>query len=232
VDGRGDGGPVPMSRGSAAVPPVRPNGGSREESLAQLLGGRRGAVDATAPSVAFVLTWSVTDRSVAAAAAATVAVAAVVAGWRLRFGHPPRAVLLGLLAAALAAIVALRTGRAADFFLLQIVANAASALAWTASIVLRWPLLGVVVGGVLGQRTRWRRDAALLRAYSRASWVWVVQYLIRLAVFAPLWWTDRVVALGVARVVLSWPLVVACLAFSWWMLRRALPDDHPVKHRV
>jgi hypothetical protein len=108
-----------------------------------------------------------------------------------------------------------------------VVSNAASALAWTASIVVRWPLLGVIVGLVLGQRTRWRRDPALLRAYMRASWVWVGQYLVRLAVFVPLYLADQPVALGVARVALTWPLVALCLAASWWVLRRALPSDHP-----
>jgi hypothetical protein len=44
--------------------------------------------------------------------------------------------------------------------------------------VVRWPLLGLVVAFVLGQRARWRRDPALLRAYMRASWVWVGQYLV------------------------------------------------------
>src|SRR5688572_32459695 len=101
--------------------------------------------------------------------------ALAVGGWRLRQGDRPRAVLLGLLGVCVAALIALRTGRAEDFFLLQLLSNAASALAWIISIVIRWPLLGLVVGGVLGQRTRWRRDAALLRAYSRGSWVWVCQ---------------------------------------------------------
>jgi hypothetical protein len=136
-------------------------------------------------------------------------------------------VLVGLLGVCVAALIALRTGRAEDFFLLQIFSNAASALAWAVSIVIRWPLLGLVVGTVLGQKTRWRRDPALLRAYARGSWIWVLQYVVRLAVFLPLYAAGQVVALGVARVVLTWPLVAACLAVSWWVIRRSLPPDHP-----
>ena len=134
--------------------------------------------------------------------------------------------LFGLLGVAVAALVALYTGRAADFFLVQIVTNAASALAWTVSIVIRWPLLGVVVGTALGQRTRWRHDPDLLRGYQRASWVWVGQYLVRLAVFLPLYAADAVVALGIARTVLTWPLVALCVALSWPLLRSALPAGH------
>jgi Protein of unknown function (DUF3159) len=198
-----------------------------DESLADLLGGRRAAVDATVPAAAFVAGWLAGGRSIAVGAGAAVLGALVVSGWRLRRGDRPRAVLIGLLGVCVAAVIALRTGRAEDFFLLQLLSNAASALAWAVSIVVRWPLLGVIVGAVLGQRTRWRQDPALLRAYSLGSWVWVAQYLVRLAVFVPLWAAHAVVALGIARGVLTWPLVAACLAVSWWVIRRSLPEGHP-----
>lgn len=197
------------------------------ESLAGLLGGRRAAFDASIPPAVFTVAWLVSGRSVGWSAGGAVAAAAAIAGWRWYRGDRPRAVLLGLLGVVVAALIVLRTGRAADFFLVQIATNVASALAWTVSIVWRWPLLGVVVGGVLRQRTSWRRDPALLRAYGHGSWVWVAQYLVRVAVFLPLWATGQVVALGVARVVLSWPLIAACLGVSWWVVRRSLPAGHP-----
>jgi hypothetical protein len=202
------------------------------ETLVSLLGGSRGAIDASLPVLAFVAGWLLA-HSVISAALAAVVVAALVAGWRLRAGRQPRAVLLGVLGVCASALVALYTGRAEDFFLIQIFTNAVSALVWALSIMLRWPLLGVVVGTALGQKLRWRRDPALLRAYGRASWVWVGQYLVRLAVFVPMWTAGWVTALGVARAVLTWPLVAACLAVSWWVLRRTLPADHPgLRHPV
>ncbi|MEV6526222.1 DUF3159 domain-containing protein [Longispora sp. NPDC051575] len=197
------------------------------ESLASLLGGRGGAIDATMPPVAFGAGWLLGGQSIWIGAAAALVVSVLIGGWRLRQGAKPRAVLVGALAVCVSALVALYTGRASDFFLIQIFTNAASALGWTVSIVVRWPFLGLIVGAVLGQKTKWRRDPALLRAYSRASWVWVAQYLIRLAVFVPLWAANQVVALTTARVALTWPLVAACLAVSWWVLRRSLPADHP-----
>ena len=198
-----------------------------EETLARLLGGTRGAIDASLPVAAFVLGWALSDRSVPIGALAALVVAAGVATWRLRQGVRPRAVLIGLLGVCASALVALYTGRAEDFFLIQVFSNAASALVWAVSIVLRWPLLGGVVGTALGQKGRWRRDPALLRAYGRASWVWVAQYLVRLAVLVPLWAAGWVAALGAARIALTWPLIATCLAASWWVLRRALPEDHP-----
>jgi hypothetical protein len=198
-----------------------------EESLADLLGGRRAAVDATVPAAGFLLGWLVSGQSIWIGSGVAVLAALAVSVWRLRRGDRPRAVLFGLLGVCVAALIALRTGRAEDFFLLQLLSNAASALAWIISIALRWPLLGLVVGGVLGQRTRWRRDPALLRAYARGSWVWVCQYVVRVAVFLPLYAAGQTFALGVARIALTWPLIAACLAVSWWVIRRSLPADHP-----
>jgi hypothetical protein len=197
------------------------------ESLSELLNGRRAAVDATLPAAGFVLGWLLADRSIWVGSAVAVACALVVSLWRIRHGDKPRAVLIGLLGVCVAALVALRTGQAEDFFLLQLLSNAASALVWAVSIVIRWPLLGLVVGAVLGQKTRWRQDPALLRAYGKGSWIWVFQYVVRVAVFLPLYAAEQVVALGVARVALTWPLVAACLAVSWWVIRRSLPPGHP-----
>lgn len=218
--------------------PVAPSAPGAEPSLTEVLGGRGGAVDATAPVLAFVLVWTLSgavglDAPIAWGSGAAVLVAGAVGVVRLRAGTPPRAVVFGLLGVAVAAVVALATGRAVDFFLVRIVSNAVSALAWAVSIVVRWPLLGLVVGTLLGQRTRWRRDPHLLRGYQRASWVWVAQYVVRLAVFLPLYFADAVLALGIAQTVLTWPLVALCVALSWPVLRSALPDGHGgIRHPV
>ncbi|MGH3950575.1 MAG: DUF3159 domain-containing protein [Pseudonocardiaceae bacterium] len=211
--------------------PVRADAPERE-SLGDLLGGRRGALDAGLPPVAFVVGWLLSGRSIGWGAGAAILVGALIGAIRLARDEKARAVVVSLAAVVLAAVVALYTGRAQDFFLIQLLLNVASALVWAASIVIRWPLLGVVLGGVLGQKTRWRRDPALLRAYSLASWVWVFgQYSVRVVVFGSLWWAGQVVWLGVARTVLSWPLVALTLGVSGWVLHRALPPDHPgVRH--
>lgn len=208
------------------------------ESLRALLGGRTGAIDATLPVAAFVVGLVVAravgvEAVVPVASGVAVVVAALVACLRLAQHRKPRSVLVGLLGVAASAAIAAYTGNAADFFAVQIVGNALSALVWAVSIVVRWPLLGLVVGGVLGQRTRWRRDPDLVRGYQRASWVWVAQYVVRLVVLVPLYLADQVVLLGIARIVLTWPLVAACVALSWPLLRSALPAGHPgVRHPV
>ena len=201
---------------------------TRELPLGELLGGRRGALDASVPPAVFVVAWLASGQSVGWAAVAAIAAGVCVGGWRLARGRRVTASVASVASVSLAAFVALRTGHPEDFFLIQLLSNVASALAWALSILIRWPLLGVVVGIVLGQKTRWRRDPDLVRAYGNASWVWVLaQYTVRVVVFGVLWWSGWVVALGVARVVLTWPLVAATLAASAVVLRKSLPEGHP-----
>lgn len=197
-------------------------------SLGELLGGRGGVLDASVPPAAFVVGWLVSGQSIGWGALAAVAAGVLVAGIRLARGRRVTASVASVAAVALAAFVAVETGRPEDFFLIRLLSNVASALAWALSILIRWPLLGVVVGVLLGQKTRWRRDPDLLRAYGLASWVWVLgQYTVRVLVFGVLWWSGWVVALGVAQTLLTWPLVAATVAVSAVVLRRALPADHP-----
>lgn len=188
-------------------------------------------MEASVPPVGFLIGWMLSGHSLLWACVAAVASAVAVAVVGLLRGEKPRAVVLGLLLVVVSAMVAGRTGNAEDFFLLRLLSNAASGLAWAASIVVRWPLLGVVLGAIIGTKTTWRKDPVLLRAYSRASWVWVLQYVIRIAVFGWFWFTGDVVALGIAQVVLTYPLIVACLAASGWVLFRSIPHGHPgVRH--
>jgi hypothetical protein len=199
----------------------------RDHSLGTLLGGREGALDATLPPAAFVLGWLLSGNSIGAGAFAALGVAAVIGAVRLVRGERLSAVLVSVAFVVAAALVALYTGHAADFFLIRVLTNIASALAWAVSIAIRWPLLGVVVGTALGQRTRWRRDPDLLRVYGLASWIWVGQYTLRVLVFGGFWLGGWTVALGVAQIALTWPLVALCVALSALVLRRALPQEHP-----
>jgi hypothetical protein len=213
-------------------PAPRPDGAVGGPSLPEVLGGRRGALDASVPPVAFGLGVGVAEVAGSPSAVlwgggAALAAGAVVAAVRLVRGRRPVAVLAGLLGVAVAVAVALYTGRAVDYHLPQILLNVVSLLAWLVSIAVRWPLLGLVVGTVLGQRTRWRRDPDLLRGYRRASWVWVGQYGLRLAVLVPLYLAEAFYALSVVRPLVMWPLVALSVLVSWPVLRRALPPGHP-----
>ena len=195
--------------------------------LHDLLGGRRGALESALPSVVFVVVYLVSGSHLGAALVAALVTAAVLAAARLVRREKPVRVVGGLAGVAIAAVVAARTGNAADYFLPSLLANIASALIWAASILARWPLLGVIVGFAIGQKTAWRQDPDLVRAYGRASWIWAGSFLVRAGVNTPLYLTDNVLGLGISRVLLGWPMVLLVIAASWWTIRRSLPADHP-----
>ena len=205
---------------------------SEPDPLREILRGGGAALDASVPSVVFVAAWlgaqaAGVTQDVLVGAGAAVLAAAAVAVWRLRRGGRLRGVGVGIAVAVLAAALALWTGRAEDFFVPRLVANAGSLVAWVVSIAVRWPLLGLVVGTAVGRPTAWRRDPDLVRGYQRASWPWVGTYALRLAVLVPLWAAGSTIALGVAQLALTWPLVVVCVLVSWPLVRSALPFGHP-----
>ena len=100
----------------------------RQESLASLLGGRGGALDASLPPLAFVAGWLIWSHSIGAGAVAAVLCGLVIGVTRVVRGEKPRAVILSVLLVVAAALVALYTGRVEDFFLIQLLSNVASAL--------------------------------------------------------------------------------------------------------
>lgn len=198
-----------------------------DNPLHRLLGGWRGGLESAAPSVLFAVTYVFGGARLATALIVAVCAAAVLAIARLIRREKPVRVIGGLLAVGVAALVAARTGSAADYFLPSLLANAVSALAWALSIMVGWPLLGVILGFALKQGTSWREDPDVVRAYGRASWIWAASFVVRAGVQLPLWLSDNVAGLGIARLVLGWPMVLGVIAASWWLIRATLPPDHP-----
>ena len=85
---------------------------------------------------------------------------------RIARGQTVQYALSGLVGLALSAYVVSKTGRAEDFFLPGLLANAAYAAAYLISIIVGWPLLGVIVGTLRGTGMGWREDPEQVRAYT------------------------------------------------------------------
>jgi hypothetical protein len=188
-------------------------------SLVDAVGGRLGICESALPAAAFVATYTATGQDTSAALIVAVALGAIFAVARIVRGQTVQFALGGLGGLALSAYVVSRTGKAEDFFLPGLLANAAYALAYAISIVVRWPLLGVILATLRGQGMDWRKEPAQVRAYSRASWVWVVLFSLRLAVQLPLYLAGAVTALGVVRIAMGIPLFAVGIWLSWLILR-------------
>jgi hypothetical protein len=200
---------------------------TREESLARVLGGSRAAIEGSVPPLAFLIAWLASGGDLLAAVIWSLVASAVTLVPAIAGRRRPQAVVIGMLMTVVAAMIAYYTGEARNFFLIQLLSNAASALAWIVSIVIGWPFLGLIVGALIGTRTRWRHDPVLLRAYRRASWIWVLQYVVRVVVFSALWWLDETTLLAIMRAALTYPLIIACIAISGWVLFASIPEAHP-----
>ena len=188
-------------------------------SLTAAVGGPLGIAESALPAAAFVVTYTATGENTRAAVIAAVVLGACFALARVVRGQTVQYALAGLGGLALSAYVVSRTGKAEDFFLPGLLANAAYAIAYAVSIAVRWPLLGVIVATLRGQGMEWRKDPTQMRLYSRASWIWVALFSLRLAVQLPLYLASALTALGVARIAMGIPLFAVGIWLSWLILR-------------
>ena len=180
-------------------------------------------LDAGLPLALFTVVYTVGGRDLTMSLWVAVAAGVVLAVVRLLRRDPLQNVLAGFLGVGIAAFLAARTGRAEDVFLPGLLINLGYGLAFLVSILVRWPLLGVFVGLVSGRGMSWRDDPALLRAYTRASAVWVGMFGLRLAVQVPLYLAgdEQLGWLAGARLVMSWPLFLLVAYVSWLIVRPA-----------
>lgn len=190
-------------------------------NLLDEMGGPQGVADSSLPGLLFVVAYTVSGGDLTVSAGLAVLLGAVLAVFRRIRGESLRFAITGFVGVAIAAFIATRTGRAEDFFLPGLLFNAGYALVYTVSILIGWPLIGVIVGPVTGQGMRWRDDPALVSAYSRVSWVWVGMFLVRLSIQLPLYLSGSLLALGIARTAMGLPLFLLCLWLSWLVLRRS-----------
>jgi hypothetical protein len=187
--------------------------------LAKALGGPRGVVEAAIPTIGFTASYIVTNQ-LKLSLGVGAALAFVLLAVRVAQKSTVQFVLNSIFGIAIAAIFALRSGKAADAFLPGILYNAGYAAAMLLSIVLRWPVVGFIIGSVTGDPTAWHRDRDVVRLCSRLTWLLLIPCLVRVAVQYPLYLAGHVGWLGAAKVVLGWPLQVAALAAMAWLLAR------------
>lgn len=198
--------------------------------LSQQLGGPRGSLEASIPTVVFVIAWT-SRHDLRFALSVSVAVVAAALVLRLAQRQTPRFVLSSLFALALAAFFVHRSGRAQDAYLPGILYSAGAGAVTLLSVVARWPLIGFVVGAAENPEDplEWHRHPGIVRLCQRLTLVLVGLYVVRLAVMLPLYWAGDVTALSVAKIVLSWPLYLLGVAVMGWILVRGrtplAPED-------
>jgi hypothetical protein len=193
----------------------------RQLDLLEEIGGPQGVADSSIPAIVFVAVYALGGNRISLAGICAIGAGLAIAALRLAKGESLRFALAGFIGVAVAAFIADRTGRAEDFFLPGLLLNAVYGSVFLISILIRWPLLGVILGPTLGgEGMSWRRNPQQLRVYSRASWVWVGVFAIRLAVQLPFYLAGSLVALGIARTAMGLPIFALAIWLSYVILKR------------
>lgn len=187
--------------------------------LSDALGGRRGVVEGIVPTLGFTLTW-ITTHWLELALAIGGAGVLVVLVIRLVQRSSIQYVLNAVFGIVLAAVFALRSGEAEDAFLPSIIYNAGYFVLLAFSALVRWPLIGFLVGSVTGDPTGWHANKPVVRLCSTLTWLLALPCLLRVLVYFPLWSAGEAGWLGVAKIALGWPLQLAALAAMGYVLAR------------
>ncbi|WP_431709596.1 DUF3159 domain-containing protein [Glutamicibacter uratoxydans] len=182
------------------------------------IGGLRGIVETVAPGFLFVLLFALTGELNTALIAA-IAVGAVFMAFRLAKRSSLTQSISGLVGILICALAARSTGEAKDYYVPGFFIVAAYLVALLISIIVKWPLLGVLYGFLRQEGTDWRAQPQRLKRYQIATWIMVGVFAARLAVQLPLYFSDQVVALGISRLVMGVPLYAAGLWFAWLISR-------------
>jgi uncharacterized protein DUF3159 len=204
--------------------------------LSKALGGRRGMVEAAVPTLFFTILW-LTTRQLQVALLTSLGVALVLLVARIVQRSTVQFVVNAVVGVGIGWLFVTMSARnggdandqALAYFLPGILYNTGYTVVLALTCLVRWPLVGFMVGSVTGDPTAWHRDRQVVRLCSQLTWLLVLPCLLRVVVQAPLWIGGHsgtieadtaVAALGVLKIVMGWPLQLLALGGMVWLLSR------------
>ena len=204
--------------------------------LAKSLGGRRGMLEAGVPGLIFTAVWLPT-KDITLALIASGGSAAVLLAIRLVQRSTIQFVanaFFGIGIGWFFVYLAARGGGNADdqalaYFLPGIIYSAGVSSLMVLSCLVRWPMVGFMVGSVAGDPTAWHDNPQVVKLCTQLTWLLVLPGVVGVLGQGPVWLlghtgtiatTTAVSILAVLRVGLAWPLRVACWSGLAWLLGR------------
>lgn len=183
-----------------------------KELLTKAIGGWRGLVDSGLPSMLFILVF-VFQQNLNNALIAALILGGILFSIRLIERKPLTQVLSGFVGLSISVLITWRTKDASNFFLTGIITNAVYGFVLLISVLIKKPLIGYLVGSLVGDTSGWLKHPLLVRAYTIVTWIWVAVFGLRLIVQIPLYLNDSVALLGSVKIFMGWPLYL----FSVWL---------------
>ncbi len=200
-------------------------GASDQEKVIAALGGKKGLIDVGIPSIVFLVVFNI-EKDLSQALIASILLSLILAIIRLAKRDTLQHALSGVFGTLICAWFANRTGNPSDVFLPKLLINLGYGTVYLLANLAGWPILGLVLGPILGENLAWRRDPARKKAYLQASWLWVGLFISRLVIQYPIYKSGNVNLLGTVNLAMGYPLFAATAYGSWLILRR-VPATKP-----
>jgi len=209
---------------------------SMSEQISEQLGGVRGLIESSVPVLAFVVLNVLLGEAgldlgkktaLYWAIGGSVGSALAIGVYRLTRKQPVRHAVNGLFGVAIGAFLAWRTGDAKNFYLPGILLTLGQVVVLIASVAVRRPIIGYVWGVLAnGGKHDWFGNSRLFRTFQWLTLVWAASLFIRAGVQGWLYLADEANAIGVVRIVISWPIYAATFAFTAWAVHRVTSAQH------
>ena len=195
------------------------------DRIVNALGGTRGLIDNGVPSIIFLILFNIKHELRSAIYAAIIS-SALLAIWRLVKRDTLQHAISGFIGILICAWFAKQGGQAKDYYIPSFIKNSAYALLYTSGNLIGWPILGIVIGPIIGENLEWRKVPERKRVYTLAGWIWVGMFLLRLAIMYPLYQANQLNALGIASIALGYPLFLLTIWWTWLIIK-TVPSVKP-----
>lgn len=196
------------------------------DKVLSAFGGRKGLIDSGIPSIIFLVTFNITHH-LHSALLASVAISGLLTLIRLIRRDTLQHALSGLVGVLVCAWFANKTGNPSDVYIPKLLTNLGYGSVYLIANLAGWPVLGLMLGPILGENLKWRNHPERKRAYMRASWLWVLMFFTRIAVQYPIYRSGNLNLLGSVNLAMGYPLFIATAYGSWLVLKNApkLPTE-------
>ena len=188
------------------------------------LGGTKGLIDSGLPAIVFLVTFNVTDE-LRTAIWGALGLSLVLATYRLARKDTIQHSISGVIGVLICAYFANRSGNATDFYIPKLLTNLGYGSVYLIANLVGWPILGVVLGPLLGENLTWRKNPARKKMYLKASWIWVAMFFSRIVVQYPIYKSGNVNLLGTVNLAMGYPLFFAAGYGTWLVIKSEPPVE-------
>jgi hypothetical protein len=202
--------------------------GQDRDKVINALGGKKGLIDSGLPAVVFLIVFNI-NQDLQGAIWASLLLAIILAIWRLIRKDTIQHSISGVIGVLICAYFANRSGNATDFYIPKLLTNLGYGTVYLIANLVGWPILGLVLGPLLGENFTWRNNPRRKKMYIKASWLWVALFFSRIAVQYPIYKSGNVNLLGTVNLAMGYPLFFAAAYGSWLIIRSEPPIDNKAK---